>query len=299
MFRNGSLALVAIVLLAAVPAQARCVMTHGWILVTGGGVTLRARTVGSGRPLLMLPSLARGPADFDALAAQIPDHTTLLFEPRWFGGSDGPEDADLLAIADDAARVLDQLCPGQAADVIGHALGNRIARTLASRHPDKVKRLLLFAAGGQAPIPRDVLAALSGSIAEGETPDAERLADIRLAFFAQGHDPAVWLTGWDARTGRLQQAALGRTPSSDWQTAGAAPMLVIQATEDPVAPLANAQALQALAPGRVKIVSLPHASHAMLPEQPAALAAVTRAFLAGEMDEAKLQAIIHVAVVVP
>ena len=274
-------------------------MTHGWKTISSDGITLRARTLGSGPPLMMLPSLARGPADFDALAAQIPGRTVVLFEPRWFGGSDGPEDASLFDLADDASRVLSAICPGEAADVIGHALGNRIARTFAARHPDQVKRLLLFASGGQTPIPREVLAALSGSIAQGEKPDAERLADIRLAFFAKGHDPAVWLEGWVARAGRLQQAALGRTPSSDWQTAGSAPILVIQATEDPVAPIANAQALQALAPGRVKVVSLAHASHAMLPEQPAALAAVTRAFLAGEADEAKLQAIVDGAVVAP
>ncbi len=274
-------------------------MTQGWTTVAADGVTLRARTLGSGPPLMMLPSLARGPADFDALAAQVPGHTVVLFEPRWFGGSDGPEDASLFDLADDASRVLAAICPGEAADVIGHALGNRVARTFAARHPDQVKRLLLFASGGQAPIPREVLAALAGSIAQGEKPDAERLADIGLAFFARGHDPAVWLTGWVPRAGRLQQAALGRTPSSDWQTAGSAPILVIQATEDPVAPIANARALQALAPGRVKVVSLPHASHAMLPEQPAALAAVTRAFLAGETDEAKLQAIIDGAAVAP
>ena len=299
MSRNGSLALVAIALLAAAPAQARCVMTRGWTTITADGVTLRARTVGSGPPLLMLPSLARGPADFDALAARVPDRTVVLFEPRWFGGSEGPEDASLFDLADDASRVMTAVCPGEAADVIGHALGNRIARTFAARHPDQVKRLLLFASGGQAPIPREVLAALSGSIAQGEKPDAERLADIRLAFFATGHDPAVWLTGWVPRAGRLQQAALGRTPSSDWQTAGRAEILVVQAAEDPVAPIENALAIQARAPNRVKIVSLPHASHAMLPEQPAALAAVTRAFLAGETDEAKLQAVIDAVVAAP
>lgn len=281
------------------PAEARCVMTHDWTPVAGEGVILRARTLGSGPPLLMLPSLARGPADFDALAAQIPDHTVVLFEPRWFGGSDGPEAADLFALADDATRVLGKLCPGQAADVIGHAFGNRVARTLAARHPDKVKRLLLFASGGQSPIPPSVSAAIAGAAAQGETPDAERLADLRLAFFAKGQDPAQWLGGWSPRTARLQGAALRRTASSDWQTAGSAPVLVIQATEDPVAPIANARALQALAPGRVTVVSLAHASHAMLPEQPAALAAVTRAFLAGETDEARLQAVVDRAVVVP
>jgi len=274
-------------------------MTRYWTPVAGQGVTLRARTLGAGPPLLMLPSLARGPADFDALAAQIPDHTVVLFEPRWFGGSDGPEAADLFALADDAARVLDQLCPGEAADVIGHAFGNRVARTLAARHPDKVRRLLLFASGGQAPIPPQVSAAISGAAAQGEKPDADRLVDLRLAFFAKGQDPGQWLGGWSPRAARLQGAALRRTVSSDWQTAGSAPVLVIQATEDPVAPIANARALQALAPGRVIVVSLPHASHAMLPEQPAALAAVTRAFLAGETDEAKLQAVVDGAVTAP
>lgn len=286
-------------LLLPLSAQAKCAMTHGWTTISQDGVTLRARTEGAGPPLLMLPSLARGPADFDALADRVEGRTVVLFEPRWFGGSDGPEAASLFDLADDAALVLARLCPGETADVIGHALGNRIARTLAARHPDQVARLLLFASGGQAPIPPDVLKALSTSIAQGEKPDAERLAAIKLAFFAKGQDPAVWLDGWNARTGRLQQAALGRTPGSEWQTAGRAEILVVQAAEDPVAPIANAQALQARAPARVKIVNLPHASHAMLPEQPAALAALTNAFVAGETDQARLQALVDRAIVAP
>jgi pimeloyl-ACP methyl ester carboxylesterase len=288
-------------LLAALPftANARCAMTQGWTTITEAGVTLRARTQGAGPPLMMLPSLARGPADFDALAAKIPNRTVVLFEPRWFSGSDGPEDADLFALADDASRVLARLCPGETADVIGHAFGNRVARTLAARHPDQIGRLLLFASGGQTPIPPDVSKALSVSIAQGEKPDADRLAAIRLAFFAEGQDPTVWLSGWNPRAGRLQQAALMRTPNSDWQTAGHAEILVVQAAEDPVAPIANALALQARAPDRVKIVSLAHASHAMLPEQPTALAVLTAAFVAGETDQARLQGDVDAAIHTP
>ena len=158
---------------------------------------------------------------------------------------------------------------------------------------------MLFAAGGQAPIPPDVAAAISGATQQGEKPDAARLADITLGFFAKDQDPKVWLYGWNARAARLQQAALRRTADSGWQSAGSSEILVVQAAEDPVAPLANALALQALAPSRVKIVNLPHASHAMLPEQPRALAALTQAFLVGETDLVHLQEIIDQAVVVP
>ena len=294
-----ALALALAALLLPLSAQAKCAMTHGWTTISEAGVTLRAHTRGSGPPVLMLPSLARGPADFDALAAQVKGRTVVLFEPRWFGGSDGPEDASLFDLADDAALVLSKLCPGEAADVIGHAFGNRVARTLAARHTEQVGRLLLFASGGQAPIPPDVLKALSTATAQGEQPDDQRLAAIKLAFFAEGHDPGVWLTGWNPRAARLQQAALGRTPGSGWQTAGHAEILVVQAAEDPVAPIANARALQARAPDRVKIVNLPRASHAMLPEQPAALAALTNAFVAGEADQARLQSLVDKAVVAP
>ena len=281
------------------PVERLCDMTYGWKTLTIQGTSLRARTLGTGPPLMMLPSLGRGPDDFNALAKAVKGRTVILFEPRWFSTSDGPQDIDLFAIADDAALVLDQLCPGQAADVIGHAFGNRVARTLAASHPEKVRRLLLFASGGQTPIPPDVGAAILGSTEQGEKPDAARLADISLAFFAKGHDPKVWLYGWSARAARLQQAALRRTAASDWQTAGTAEILVVQADEDPVAPISNALALQARAPDRVKIVNLRHASHAMLPEQPKALAALTNAFLAGETDQTRLQAILDKAVVVP
>jgi len=42
----------------------------------------------------------------------------------------------------------------------------------------------------------------------------------------------------------------------------------------------------------VRIARLAHASHAMLPEQPKAIARVVDAFLTGTMDEARLQAIV-------
>ncbi len=42
----------------------------------------------------------------------------------------------------------------------------------------------------------------------------------------------------------------------------------------------------------MRIVRLANASHAMLPEQPKAIARVVDAFLAGTMDEARLQGVV-------
>ncbi len=276
------------------PAQAICRPPGEWADFRQGGVSLRARIVGRGPPVLVIPSLGRGPADFDALSAFLVERgrAVVAFEPRWFGTSSGPSDADLLSLADDASFVLEKLCPGSQADVIGHAHGNRVARALASQHSDQVRSLILLASGGQQPIPPAITAAIGDSAAEGRLSDAQRLASLQTAFFAKGHDPSGWLTGWSPQAAERQSAANRRTKDHLWQAAGSAPVLVVQALEDPVAPIENAIALKALAPDRVRIVRLTHASHAMLPEQPKAIARVVDAFLAGTIDEAHLQAIV-------
>jgi pimeloyl-ACP methyl ester carboxylesterase len=275
-------------------AQAICRPPGEWTDFRQGDLRLRARVVGRGPPVLVIPSLGRGPADFDALSAFLVErgYAVVAFEPRWFGASSGPADVDLIALADDASYVLDKLCPGSQAVVIGHAHGNRVARALATQHSDQVHSLILLASGGQQPIPPAIVAAIGDSAAEGRLPDAQRLAALQTAFFAKGHDPGVWLRGWSPQAAERQQAANRRTKDALWQAGGSAPILVVQAMEDPVAPIENALALKALAPDRVRIVRLARASHAMLPEQPKAIARVVDAFLAGTMDERRLQAVV-------
>ena len=57
------------------------------------------------------------------------------------------------------------------------------------------------------------------------------------------------------------------------------PLLVLQATEDAVAPAENAVALQKEYGDRVKVVEIPNAGHAMLPEQPELIAKTIIAWL--------------------
>ena len=68
-----------------------------------------------------------------------------------------------------------------------------------------------------------------------------------------------------------QMVTVRATPARTWWTAGGAPLLLVQAVEDPIAPSGNADALRRDVGSKLTLVTLAHASHAMLPEQPAAI----------------------------
>lgn len=261
--------------------------------VEHGQARLTVRVEGTGRPVLMIPSLGRGMADFDLLARDLvaQGYTGIRYEPRWFGPSTGPTEADLHDLAGDAAAVAAAACPDQSVAVIGHALGNRIARTMAADHPDQVSSIILLAAGGQVPIAPAIEQAILTSASQGLVPDAERLSALATAFFAPGQDASAWLTGWDPQAAQLQARAVRVTQDRDWATAGTVPLLIVQPTMDPVAPVANGRILLERYRGPAVLVTLDHASHAILPEQPAAVSAITLAWMAGEREAARLQAI--------
>jgi pimeloyl-ACP methyl ester carboxylesterase len=273
-------------------------MTHGFaqsvpegcLIAAPNGVVIHVRTIGTGQPILMIPSLGRGVDDFNAVAAILAQkgYMSILPEPRGIGGSSGPEAKDLFALAQDYATVLARLCQGPVA-VVGHAFGNRVARALASLESGAVAALALLAGGGKTTLDPTIRAALMGSLSEGRKPDKERLEDLRTAFFYPGHDPSVWLSGWYPSVAEAQLAASARTQTARWWSAGEAPVLLLQAERDPIAPIGNAQALSADIGARLTLVALKKASHAILPEQPAAVAAVLASFFSGNSDRETLQ----------
>lgn len=293
-------ALFASLALAVAPPATCQAAPEGRAIQTRPDATMQVRTVGAGRPVLYIPSLGRTAADFDDLAGRMRarGHMAILPEPRGAGASSGPQAASLFELARDYEVVLATLCAGMI-DVVGHAFGNRVARALATSAPDRVGRIALLAGGGEVQPTEAVRAALQGSAAEGEKPDAERLKDLQLAFFAKGNDASPWLRGWVPAMARAQQAAGRATDTKAWWTAGQAQVLLVQAVEDPIAPPGNAQALKRDIGERLSIVSLPHASHAMLPEQPDAIAAVLAGYFAGERGEPKLQALVDGSVLKP
>ncbi|HEV2531162.1 alpha/beta hydrolase [Phenylobacterium sp.] len=279
----AALSLAAALAMAAPPAQAASAQLRTFTRPDPRGpVTVAALVRGAGPLVVLVPSLGRGAEDFDDLAARLEaaGFMTAAVEPRGLGASHGPtEGLTLFDLADDVTAVAHGLS-NRPAVFVGHAFGNRVVRALAARHPEQVSRLVLLAAGGQVAMAPEVQAALRDVFVETLTPE-QHLAAVRTAFFAPGADPAVWTGGWHANVQRLQSAAGAATPDAAWQGAGEAPMLIVQAADDLVAPPANAQALKAAHPGRVTVLVLPHAGHAMLPEQPAAIAAAIVGYLKG------------------
>ena len=201
-----------------------------------------------------------------------------LSEPRGIGGSQGPMDGlTLHDLAEDVAAVIKTQARAPVM-LIGHAFGNRLARTTAADHPALVSRLVLLACGGLIEIPEAALKALVGCFDESLLPE-EHMECVRYGFFAEGNDPEVWRDGWHRDVMLMQSSAVRRTPVEDWWEAGGQPMLVVQALEDAIALPANAHDLKARLGGRVTLVELPDAGHAMLPEQPERIVSAIRAFI--------------------
>lgn len=234
---------------------------------------------GAGPLVVLLPSLGRGAKDFDNLASRIAaaGFRTGAINPRGIGRSKGPAAPTLAAYARDVFEVIKALQGGgplakkEPAVLIGHAYGNRLARAVASHYPEAVADLILIASGGQVAIPPIVAKALFDVFDPTLSPKAH-IDAVRTAFFAPGNDPSVWSDGWFGAVAIQQQAALKNSPIETWGDGGRAPIYIIQAAQDAVAPPANAVALRTAHPERVEIAILENAGHAILPEQPEQIA---------------------------
>lgn len=223
-------------------------------------------------PLVLLPSSSRDSEDFDDIEERFvrAGFHVLRPQPRGMCGSIGPmQGLTLHDYARDVAVVIERLAGGSAY-VLGHAFGQWIARCLAADHPDRVRGVILAAAAARSANP-----ALRQELAkciDTTLPDPVRLAALRVAFFAPGHDPSAWLGNWHPEASRSQRAASAATPIEDWWTAGSAPVLDIQAEFDPWRPAETRSGIRDdLGADRVRTVVIPNASHALIPEQPAAV----------------------------
>jgi len=272
------------------PAAA-AVETPRQIVVDHGDAHIVVLDQGSGPVIVILPSLGRGAADYDQVAAYLAadGYRVLRPQPRGIGGSTGPlKGLTLHDYAGDVAAVITQQAPGSKVVVVGHAFGNFVARMLATDHPGLVRAVVMAAASAgkvpagvtEKPISPEVREAIDKS-GDLSLSDAERLPYLQRAFFAPGNDPSVWLTGWYPNAMAAESAASAATPVDVWFAAGTAPILDLQAEDDTVAPRKFAGVLKGALGDRVTVVVIPHAGHALAPEQPKAMADAIAAYAHG------------------
>jgi pimeloyl-ACP methyl ester carboxylesterase len=249
----------------------------------GDGVRLQVRIYGPDPRLVLLPSANRGAEDFDHLGGLLAEagHASVAVNPRGIAGSTGPLDAlTMRDLADDVAGVAERLAGGPV-HVVGHALGNTVARATATYRPGEVRSLCLLACGGhdlERHQPSPPVMAAFGRCFDLSLNESERVAALQTTFFAAGNDPRPWLDGWWPE-GRHIGEAMRRSDWREWWRGGDAPVLIVQPVEDMMGPLAVGRELALALDRRARYVEIPHCGHAILPEQPEVVAETLVAFL--------------------
>lgn len=270
-------------------------MNRASVMVAAGEAMIETYVDGDkgGADVVVLPSYGRdGGTDFDRFTAALAGagYRVLRPQPRGTASSTGPMTGVTLAdLGDDIASVVTKLGNGRAV-LLGHAFGNFVARAVATDHPGVVSAVILAAASGRD-IPPEISSAPFRA-GDPALPRDERLAALELAFFAPGHDPSAWLTGWYPETLRMQREAAAASGSKDggadgsagspvsrYWTAGTAPVLQIIAAHDPFLPECQWDDLRTQLGSRVTTTVIDDASHALFPEQPDAVASAVTSYL--------------------
>jgi len=255
-------------------------------IVSAGDVSIETYIDGDdgGPDVVIMPSAGRDSGDdFDHFAGALSGagFRVLRPQPRGIGRSTGPmTDVNLVDLADDIAQVIGAVGHGPAV-ALGHAYGHFVACTVATSHPEMISAVILAAAAGRN-IPPD-LGSAPPRAGDLDQPADERLAALKLAFFAPGHDPSAWLTGWHPRTMAMQQDALHAAQAQGqlerYSAAGTAPILEIIAQFDPFRPRDQWRDLRNQLGPRVTTKVIENASHALFPEQPQAVACAVIGYL--------------------
>lgn len=225
--------------------------------------------------VVLIPSLGRPGSDFDLLAGSLQEASfhPVAVDPR----PQFPGRPNLHDLALDTIHRIDDMAI-ENFHLVGHAFGNRLSRCIAADFPDRVLSLTLLAAGGLVEPPAEMWQVLF-SCYDQTLSDEDHIAAVRTAFFAEGNDPSSWRGGWHLEIMKYQRRAIASTPREDWWSAAVSRVLVIQASQDAIAPMENGRRYQAESAPHAQLVEIEQSGHAMLPEQPEAIASALIAFL--------------------
>ncbi len=279
---TAAIFVAASMIIAPVPARAEPELEIAFY----DDIRIEVLAEGRGPLIVMLPSRGRGAEDFDGVADELvkAGFRVLRPQPRGAALSRGPmQNLTLHDLASDVAAVIRNAGDGGPAIIVGHAFGSWVARMTAVDHPELVRGVVMAAAAAKAyPSGFDGAKELSEAVRKSgdfTLPDPERLRYLRMAFFAPKSDASIWLQGWHPAADEVQSDAGRATKQSEWWSGGAVPLLDLQGALDPFKPRSAANEMREEFGERVSVVVIPDASHALMPEQPAAVTAAILAWI--------------------
>ncbi|CAN7245787.1 alpha/beta fold hydrolase [Variovorax paradoxus] len=270
--RSWLATLGALALLSACAHRGGGMMARRRELLREGDVQLDVIVEGTGPTLVLLPSSQRDSEDYDELAHLLATKgfKVLRPQPRGMGASRGQmQELSLDALAGDVALAVRRLGDGRAV-IVGHAYGHFVARVADLRYPELVRGVVVLAAAART-FPPGVQPSLLVAANPTQPRDA-RLAALRHAFFAPGNDPTPWLEGWYPELSAAYRDAQTRPPKDQWWPVSHSTILDLQGADDPWRPPATRNELKVVLGDKVTVQVIPRASHAMVPEQPHAVA---------------------------
>jgi pimeloyl-ACP methyl ester carboxylesterase len=221
---------------------------------------------GNGEPIVLLPFGGLTVGYMQDLSQDLADtgYRVVRINFRGSGKSTGPgEGITLHTLADDVAGVIEALKLGKV-NIAGHAFGNRVARMLAADHPELVRSVILFAAGGKVPPKPPGERALQVIFNPAST-DQDILKQMQYMVGNPAEIPKAWQSIRPCRAPQvagMQRTAMQNTPLKDWWAPpGEMKYLVVQGTKDQIAPPENGELLKQEIGARVTLVSFASAGH--------------------------------------
>lgn len=261
-------------------------------IATADGQTLAASRTGSS-PLVVLlhPGVCDRRAWRDVMEALAPGVASVAYDRPGFGET-LPAAAPYAAV-DHLASVMDQAIGG-AAVVVGNSQGARIAIDFALARPDRVRGLVLIgpAVSGAPDFPLDDrLAALDRAIEAAEvTGDLDEVNRLEAHLWLDGPHCAEGRVGGASRDRFLEMNGIALRaggvdplePPSAWARLEelSTPVLVVLGVYDVPGINDRGRELARRAPN-ARLIVLPGVAHVPALEDPEALAALIRRFVAG------------------
>jgi 3-oxoadipate enol-lactonase len=144
-----------------------------------GAHRLDVESMGQGRPLVLLHSLLSDRTSFKPLADRISDRRLVLVNMPGFGSSEPAE--PVAGYAERIAELFDDLSLPADTDLIGNGLGGFVALTMAMRHGQRFRRLMLIGSAIAFPeAGRKTFRALADRVGEGGMGSVAEAAMQRL-----------------------------------------------------------------------------------------------------------------------